>query len=620
MSFNTNNSSSNIYSDFRVSIANKLSMSLLILSLLASSAFTQVPQKFERRQIAGNADADCSGYELNRGTWAELGIDNYLRHYPHGQNMSLFEYTHSLNVFNFDCGIKKFCMAGQLCHPIRGRDWVVLSAVQEWNFYINSLYDAVGSAMAEVQETSAAMIADFLPDFQEKKALMFLTIGLLSLTGVVLLSFAAVVIIPMLWAFIVAAWTFTGWGLSTAGAGIAAGWVWMTSLGAETTVGAVEATEVAATAAGSAGAAAAGEAAADEAAAAALSTEQAALVQGEAAAAAVPAGTAAVPAGAAVAPAEAAVAPAEAAAAPAGAAAAPAAQAAGAPLVRRGLFRRDHRKIPEDKFSVWAALNTNLRQAQNHLQSIISVSARLTLYSPISSQNGLYGVLQNGTFLSDHPPKATLMDNARESIQLGALAQFFKLLNMVFVIDPAPCKQEGPTTPLKNPEAVHFCSSAGVKTSLAMIKNKEIDYKIRNGRLLFAKYSYSTDYLYQMAADCQSQRESRNLPPANGTLVLANQPSSFLQNSVMNGNTANNGTLINGVNGFSDKVHNGTQNKSNSTAPNSNSTILLPDGSTLCKFPVPICDLRKPEIKDKISSGMSPAKACREVLQLPKLD
>jgi hypothetical protein len=85
-------------------------------------------------------------------------------------------------------------------------------------------------------------------------------------------------------------------------------------------------------------------------------------------------------------------------------------------------------------FEQWSALNANLQQFEQRLQSIIAVTAKLTLYSPISSKDGLYGSLQNGTFLSDHPPKATLVDNARDTVQLGVLAQLFRVMVIYFSI------------------------------------------------------------------------------------------------------------------------------------------------------------------------------------------
>ncbi|PLW17011.1 hypothetical protein PCANC_11383 [Puccinia coronata f. sp. avenae] len=514
-------------------------------------------QSLERRQISGDADssADCSGYALNRGTWAELGIDNYLLHYPGGQNLTLVDYTRSLNVLNFDCGIGRMCLAGQLCHPVRGRDWVVLSAVQEWNFYMNSMNDAIATAMGMVQGTSASMVADFLPEGEDKKRLIQLTIGLLSLSGVIILAFTAALVLPILWGVLVAAWDILATSTAAVGSGIATAWAFLTTSGLE--VAAVEATEASEVAVASAATTATKEVA---------ETGEVAALNAEAAA------------------------------------------------LTGGLQKRSpkHHKTTHDKFQMWSILNTSLGKFQDRLQSMLTVTAKLTLYSPISSKQGLYGSLQNGTFLSDHPPKATLVDNARDTVQLGVLAQLFRVMNVIFVIDANPCRQEGPTTPVKHPEAVHFCSSSGVKTSLGMVTEKKIDYKIRNGRFIFSKYSYSTEFLYQLASDCESQREALNLPAVNGTLTMANHGSAFLQSVVSGGTNLSNVASPDVLSYQSNMTHTGP------SSTNSNSSaILLPDGSSICSFPVPICDLRKPEIKAKIAAGDSPAKACKEVLKLP---
>ena len=55
----------------------------------ASSDTNGSPQPTDQVSEDLHSSADCSGYALNRGTWAELGIDNYLLHYPGGQNLSL---------------------------------------------------------------------------------------------------------------------------------------------------------------------------------------------------------------------------------------------------------------------------------------------------------------------------------------------------------------------------------------------------------------------------------------------------------------------------------------------------------------------------------------------------
>lgn len=475
--------------------------------------------------------------------------------------MTLMDYTRSLNVLNFDCGIGRMCLAGQLCHPVRGRDWVVLSAVQEFNFYINSMYEAIATAMEMIQGTSAAMVADFLSEGDEKKRLMELAIGLTSLSGIIILGFTAALVVPILSAVLVASWNYFILGATALGTGIQTAWLWLTTASAESAVAAAETTEVATSTA----ATTASKEAAEATEVSALKGEQAALT-------------------------------------------------GGSKLQKRS--PKHHHTITHDRYQMWSSLNTYLQQMQDRLQAIISVTANLAIYSPISSQEGLYGALQNGTFLSDHPPKATLVDSARETVQLGTLAQLFRTMNIIFVIDSNPCKQEGPTTPLKHPEAVHFCNSDGVKTSLGMVKTKKIDYEIRNGRLLFSKYGFSTELLYQLAADCQTQRKNLNLTATNGLLTMANNGSDFLQNMIKNGSN-----LENSMNTFNltSPGENGVPINPINQDPKS-STILLPDGTSICSFPIPICDLRSPEIKSHISAGDSPAKACQQSLGLPDVD
>jgi hypothetical protein len=75
---------------------------------------------------------------------------------------------------NFDCGIEKLCYAdqvsthiqvllewiayadyathtNQLCHPVRGKEWYILVAAQEWNTFMNAAYQSIGWAMTMMQ-------------------------------------------------------------------------------------------------------------------------------------------------------------------------------------------------------------------------------------------------------------------------------------------------------------------------------------------------------------------------------------------------------------------------------------------------------------------------------------
>ncbi|MBW0472740.1 hypothetical protein O181_012455 [Austropuccinia psidii MF-1] len=106
----------------------------------------------------------CLHRRLKPQLWEELNLDQYLLDYPGGQYISLEQLAINSRLLNFDCGIEKLCYAGQLCSPVKGKDWYILVAAQEWNSYMNILYQAVGFSMTMMQGIIPSMIKDFFPD------------------------------------------------------------------------------------------------------------------------------------------------------------------------------------------------------------------------------------------------------------------------------------------------------------------------------------------------------------------------------------------------------------------------------------------------------------------------
>ncbi|PLW18496.1 hypothetical protein PCANC_12290, partial [Puccinia coronata f. sp. avenae] len=118
--------------------------------------------------LANSQDSDtrdaCKPTTLSPALWSKLDLNEYLLRYHGGQETSLEELAAKSGLWNFDCGIDKLCYAGQLCSPVKGKDWYILVAAQEWNSYMNVVYQAVGFAMTMMQGIIPSMIKDFFPD------------------------------------------------------------------------------------------------------------------------------------------------------------------------------------------------------------------------------------------------------------------------------------------------------------------------------------------------------------------------------------------------------------------------------------------------------------------------
>uniref|UniRef100_A0A0S1MK64 Uncharacterized protein n=1 Tax=Phakopsora pachyrhizi TaxID=170000 RepID=A0A0S1MK64_PHAPC len=77
--------------------------------------------------------------------------------------MNITAFAASLGMQNFFCGIGMTCLAGQLCYPLVGMNWMIFMAVQEWNNYMNIMYIAIENAISIIRESAASVVADLVP-------------------------------------------------------------------------------------------------------------------------------------------------------------------------------------------------------------------------------------------------------------------------------------------------------------------------------------------------------------------------------------------------------------------------------------------------------------------------
>ncbi|KAI9602033.1 hypothetical protein KEM48_000978 [Puccinia striiformis f. sp. tritici PST-130] len=99
--------------------------------------------------------------------WTEMGMNEFLRDYRNGENLNLLQLANQANLTNFDCGIEKLCYADQLCQPVRGKEWYILVAAQEWNTFMNAAYQSIGWAMTMMQGVAPSLVHDFYPDLPD---------------------------------------------------------------------------------------------------------------------------------------------------------------------------------------------------------------------------------------------------------------------------------------------------------------------------------------------------------------------------------------------------------------------------------------------------------------------
>ncbi|CAH7676139.1 hypothetical protein PPACK8108_LOCUS26540 [Phakopsora pachyrhizi] len=374
--------------------------------------------------------ANCINGPINPELWNSLGMDNYLKNYLGGKNLTLTQYAASVHSANFICGIGRRCLAGQPCAPVQKLDWLVLYSSQQWNFYMNSLHDAVEASISIVVGWTGLTI----------------TVGILSIMV-----------------------------LAAASALMFVGPTAYTLLAAE----------------------AVGEGAAVEA-----------------------VGGSAVIGSAAVAP----------------------------------LIVRRHQKetLSTDLFGAYARLDNDLTILYSKLKKVIFLNVDAVLRSPISSDQGLYNLLKNGTFLTANPSKLALEADARRMAQLTMMSELFKSLRMFILVGKDPCIYDGPNGAFSGIDILSYCTPDGLMMNIVRAEGDKLVQKIPHADLLTVKYGFSTEFLASTAIRCQ------------------------------------------------------VRSKNSSQAESKNNQ------NDQCAFTAPVCDARVPDIRNKILSHQKVVIACRE--------
>ncbi|POW11862.1 hypothetical protein PSTT_04906 [Puccinia striiformis] len=485
-------------------------------------------------------NTQCQLYPTTIESWKQLEVDQFLSNFPGGKDTSLDDFTFGNHITNFVCGLGENCLAGQQCLPFQGSLWFTLYSLQEWNLYVNSLYDATTAAVAQIK------------DLHEKQATR-LAILLTMVTGSVILGLATGLFGPVL---------FPAWGVATEAelleeeAPVADEMFQSTmhiherrsltkrSLPAADHLSPDAVYESQKTLAGKLQGLGGSFGASSRTGTSDLQRSKETLLYLTK-------------------------------------------QSVWAELVvsvlsgdekaflriknnlvsayeptedQRLLKRSAPQDIPKDHFATWNVINAYLTSFCDHLKSVIAVTSQIGVTAPISSDEGVWGIIRGGKFLSPNPNMSQLQDKLRETMRLSALAQVLKSMNVFVTIGSDKCNDKGPNGAWRGKNKLSYCSPEGLMMNLIRASNKKSVNKIVNANLITEKYGYTVEFLAQSAWSCQEHN-----------LKIAGRPS-----------------------------------------PEG----LKPDSKVGCTFDLPVCDTRIPEVAKLRKKHKSTVVACRTGLAL----
>ncbi|POW20101.1 hypothetical protein PSHT_03895 [Puccinia striiformis] len=472
---------------------------------LVRRLFTQASSPQSSTGLAPNGAVTpnpCGPMELTPQTWVDLGIDDYIASYPNADKLTMQQFAAELNLPNFFCGIGMQCLAGQVCHPAAGVNWLILYAIQEWNAYMNSFYSAIEDAISLMRDASADIASDFIPRTKPESDLYGWSVA--TVVVGILATFSAL-IVPSLMPADAMIMVSESMKIG-AGAGLLGGLA-VPNVGRETEeqkfLAQLQAAHLQAN----------GEQPADV-----WSHHDSTVLtdfynnrrqvprqpgqhtpnhgpQPSPPSSPRPTGPIPVP------------------------------DQTHAPHLRKRTLTPD--ELPKKRhpapyaFTRWTRMASHLTVLQNDLQGVVAATVEVATLQPLLAQGGIAEILRDGSFLYKNPTQIFMADKVKDLAQISAMSEFFKSIKMFVTIGSDDCRFKGPNGAKNHEEDLSSCTKDGLMMNIIRAEGDKVVNKTPNARLLQSKYGYSVQYLTNLAWECQKkygvQKEGETTypPPMN---------------------------------------------------------------------------------------------------------
>ncbi|CAH7688503.1 hypothetical protein BY996DRAFT_4495306 [Phakopsora pachyrhizi] len=430
-------------------------------------------------------DYPCGGQgsklELTPELWKASKMDEYMSSHPTLQSQTISQFAASVGMPNFFCGIGLECMAGQLCYPVIGKDYLILYSIQQWNNYMNSMYRIVADVINSLMMASSSIVTDFIP-------LGIKTEGSLFGWAIATIVFAAVGMFtgpaaPLLVSTKAAGETLKGAALLATTAEMA-GRNFHLAVGAALGNNLVRVKSATVVQDGIAFERVASLAATGNA------IEETAKLPKHVVSATL----------------------AEELKRTANIASASSQatrlrlkrdlEASRKSFSKRSILRK---RAPPNvlAYTRWSFLDIHLGRLRNQIQNFVASSSSLALEAPIYTDKGIATSILKGSFLAPNPTWESLSENFKKVATLVSLSEFFVSIGFIAIIGQEKCDKKGPGGTFDKKDYLAHCDSKGIMRSIAMVDGSKIRNNIRSADLLKSKYGYDVEDLVKRAHDCQ---------------------------------------------------------------------------------------------------------------------
>lgn len=171
-------------------------------------------------------------------------------------------------------------------------------------------------------------------------------------------------------------------------------------------------------------------------------------------------------------------------------------------------------------YTKWTDYAWLLSQFQDRAQEFCANFTTTTLQSGISTDQGLYGALKNGTFLQPgaQPSAMELEETLEKIVKMRLLAAILRARNVYITRGSDPCNKHGPNGAFPGPDILSYCGKDGIMMNIVQAKGSKTVMNFYGSSKIVEKYHFDVGVLTESAWKCQSKyRKFDYNPYQNGT-------------------------------------------------------------------------------------------------------
>jgi len=179
-----------------------------------------------------------------------------------------------------------------------------------------------------------------------------------------------------------------------------------------------------------------------------------------------------------------------------------------------------HLKTPngplKDGFSVWTQLVYHLSTIQDNAQTLVSEAVKKAIKAPISSKDGIYGVLKGGAYLS--PAKMLPIPEVADRLRQVTLALCINLvlrsMNTFIAVGADVCTDKGPNGAWPQKDRLSYCPhQGGPMYNIVRAAGEKTENSIPNANVLNEIFGFSTKVIIDVSLNCQAKFHDFNHNP-----------------------------------------------------------------------------------------------------------